>query len=410
MTSSAVPLPSPIRGNEPGSFPWRVLHQRHPELIRRVREAHPYPPVTRQALQRLLEEITTGAISPLPDDAYDREQWRHWERGYLGLSWFDVPFLWAESYFYRRLLEAVGYFADGPWRGIDPFGPAKAAELADASALATELAALGEVVSLPEPQRWPTLLRAALWGNRADLGFRISDPGVDSRDRVTDLIVDDSAQMTEWLTSTAPGPVCLVADNAGRELLPDLILIDHLLHTGLAERVELHVKPYPYFVSDATTADVIECLRQLLSGPEPVVEAGRRLWRALSDGGLEIYTHSFYRAPLSYHDLPANLADRFARARLTIMKGDLNYRRLVGDRHWPATSTFEELTAYFPGPVATLRTLKSDVIVGLDEATLAALEASGANWRTSGTHALIQARLAPASDDTTRSEGYAQTV
>ncbi|MEV0611489.1 ARMT1-like domain-containing protein [Polymorphospora rubra] len=68
--------------------------------------------------------------------------------------------------------------------------------------------------------------------------------------------------------------MCLVADNAGRELLADLVLVDHLLAAGLAERVTLHVKPYPYYVSDATTADVVGCLRRLASGP-PLIHAQR---------------------------------------------------------------------------------------------------------------------------------------
>jgi hypothetical protein len=75
------------------------------------------------------------------------------------------------------------------------------------------------------------------------------------------------------------------------------------------------------------------------------------------------------------------------------MKGDLNYRRLIGDRLHPATTPFAEATAYFPGAVAALRTLKSDVVVGLAPATEAALDAAeGGRWRTGGTHALIQAR------------------
>lgn len=88
--------------------------------------------------------------------------------------------------------------------------------------------------------------------------------------------------------------------------------------------------------------------------------------------------------------MPEDLREEFAGATLTILKGDLNYRRLVGDRLWGATVSFAARTAYFPGAVAALRTLKSDVIVGLDQATLDALECSGAAWRTSGTHALIQ--------------------
>jgi hypothetical protein len=54
---------------------------------------------------------------------------------------------------------------------------------------------------------------------------------------------------------------------------------------------------------------------------------------------------------------------------------------------------FVEAADYFPGPVVTLRTLKSDVVVGLDTGILSALDASGVSWRTSGTHGLVQARL-----------------
>lgn len=47
----------------------------------------------------------------------------------------------------------------------------------------------------------------------------------------------------------------------------------------------------------------------------------------------------------------------------------------------------------FPGSVAALRTLKSDVVVGLTSAVETALDAAeGHRWRTGGTHALIQAR------------------
>ena len=79
-------------------------------------------------------------------------------------------------------------------------------------------------------------------------------------------------------------------------------------------------------------------------------------------------------------------------ATLTILKGDLNYRRLIGDRTWPPTTPFTDLTAYFPTPVAALRTLKSDVAIGLTPPTVAQLDATATAWRTTGEHALIQVR------------------
>ncbi|HWM03774.1 MAG TPA: hypothetical protein VNP92_15680, partial [Actinophytocola sp.] len=93
----------PISSNPPGSFPWSVLHDRHPALIEKVRDGLPYPPPVRRALDELAEEIT-GVIRPLHPGAHDRETWAQWGRGHFGERWYDVPFLWAESYFYRKLL------------------------------------------------------------------------------------------------------------------------------------------------------------------------------------------------------------------------------------------------------------------------------------------------------------------
>ncbi|CAM5228649.1 Damage-control phosphatase ARMT1-like metal-binding domain-containing protein OS=Streptomyces griseomycini OX=66895 GN=FHS37_002772 PE=3 SV=1 [Streptomyces griseomycini] len=91
--------------------------------------------------------------------------------------------------------------------------------------------------------------------------------------------------------------------------------------------------------------------------------------------------------------MPDDLRADFAAAAVTLVKGDLNYRRLVGDRYWPPTTPFADVTAHFPGPVAALRTLKSDVITGLTPGTEAALVAAeGQRWRTGGTHALVQVR------------------
>ncbi|WP_338678379.1 hypothetical protein V1460_05945 [Streptomyces sp. SCSIO 30461] len=54
--------------------------------------------------------------------------WQQWGEGYFGRRWADVPFLWAESYFYRKLLAALGYFTPGSWQGVDPFAPFKNTE------------------------------------------------------------------------------------------------------------------------------------------------------------------------------------------------------------------------------------------------------------------------------------------
>ncbi|HEY7595550.1 MAG TPA: damage-control phosphatase ARMT1 family protein [Actinophytocola sp.] len=384
-----MPDAPPILSNTPGSFPWSVLHDRHPALIQKVRGGLPYPPDRHRALDDLADEIT-GVIRPLPADAHDHDVWADRGRGYLGERWYDVPFLWAESFFYRKLLEAVGYFAPGAWHGVDPFEPFKSAELRSPE-LAADLAALDDLDALPPAGQDAALLTASLWGNRADLGFQISARRGQGGP-ATALVADQSERLWGFLADTAPGTVCIVADNAARELVPDLVLAGHLLETGRASAVTVHVKPYPYYVSDATAADLLAALRRLVASPGHATRIGRRLWQATVDGVLTVRAHGFSCAPWSYDRMPADLAAEFAAASLTIMKGDLNYRRLVGDRSWPATTSFDEVTRYFPGPVAALRTLKSDVVVGVEAGTLARLDATGEPWRTDGTHALVQLR------------------
>ncbi|WP_220140279.1 damage-control phosphatase ARMT1 family protein [Kitasatospora acidiphila] len=374
-----------ILSGDPGSFPWSVFHERHPKLLRQVLDALPYGPAERRHVEQLLAESTTGVLTPLPPDAPDHEQWLRWGERLWGLPWGEVPFLWAESYFYRRLLHATGYFTSGAWHGVDPFGPFKSAELANPT-VDDELATLSALLDLPEAKRRAALLTSALWGNRADLGFRITnDPGSVT---ATGLLVDDGPLLWRELERTAGGRVDLVADNAGRELLPDLVLTDHLLTSGLAAEMALWVKPQPYYVSDAMMADVLAAVGRLRRSKAGAI--GDRLWRAIGDGTLTVRTHAFFCAPLPYHELPAELAAEFAGATLTILKGDLNYRRLVGDRLWPPTTPFAEAAGHFPSPVAALRTLKSDVVTGLPEAAVRELDGTGEAWRTSGRYGVVQ--------------------
>ena len=394
----APPVPDAaavITAADPAEFAYTVFHDRHPKLFARVRDALPYGPAQLDALHRLEQETLTGVLEPLdPRDpqvaaAGDYAGWTEWGGAYFGneLRWTDVPFLWSESYFYRRLLSATGYFA-GPWCGVDPFGPMKAASLAG-SPVDREFAnysAASASDELSPSERDSLLLYSALFGNQADLGFQLIAGAPVGLQR----LVDDNAEIWAHLDGREPGTVNLIADNAAEELLPDLLLLDHLLTTGRAANATVYLKPRPYYVSDAMTQDAASALRRLADAPDAAGEAGRRLWRYCSEGRLVFSAPDFFCAPLSFHSLPRRIVDAIGAATLTLVKGDLNYRRLVGDRLWPPTTSFAELTAYLPGPVAALRTCKSDVAVGLTKEKVAALDAESSDWRYSGKHAVLQ--------------------
>lgn len=345
------PRPPALTGQDPESFAHGVLHRRHRRLVEQARNANPYSPEQAAALDRLLGELD-GTMGPLEstgvDGAGDAADWRAWSAPHLGRRWDEVPFLWAESYFNRRLLDAVGFFTPGPAYWLDPFGHLKAAEL-DSVALDAELAELDWIADVDPGRRADALLLAALRGNRADLGFvahaaRFDEPDLEVSTET--LVVDDSEQV--WAALDPAGTVCLVADNAGRELLADLLLIDELLGSGKAAEVLLHVKPTPYYVSDATAADVTAALHRLGAAGGHATTAARRLQDAFRDGRLRLRTSPFHVAPFEFDAMPDELAADFAHATLTVLKGDLNYRRLVGDRAWPATTAVATAAAYFP--------------------------------------------------------------
>ena len=76
-------------------------------------------------------------------------------------------------------------------------------------------------------------------------------------------------------------------------------------------------------------------------------------------------------------------------SRIVLLKGDLNYRRLVGDAAWPAGTPFAD-AVQLSGTLAVLRTLKSDVLVGADPDVVARLDADTPGWRSEGSRALVQ--------------------
>jgi hypothetical protein len=388
----------PINSSEPGSFANKVITERHPAIIRQVMDDRPCEEVQADGLEALLEESFSGSINPLRDGAHDSAYWQSSGQAYLGAAWTDAPFLWAESFFYRRLLECLTFFEPGPWHRIDPFQVMKDRELTgDAvEAFLQEITALND---MSDRDAFRALLQAALLGNRADLGFRMGGsagfmPGVE-------LIDDQTESIWDYLTSTAQPRIVLVADNAGLEILSDLLLCDFLIHRLGCSDIALHLKPTPYYVSDATTADVLTAVRRLRRGAAKAQDAWARIMVDVRTSRLRLAAHDFNCRPECYWSLPPELSAEFERADLVVAKGDLNYRRLVGDAECDPTISFQEACAYFPAPVAALRILKSDVAVGLQRAVVTRLEATGKPWRTDGTCGVIQCRLPAPGTSTT---------
>lgn len=153
--------------------------------------------------------------------------------------------------------------------------------------------------------------------------------------------------------------VDIVLDNAGFELYVDLVLAGYLLSSGLATTVVLHPKSIPWFVSDVLPTDFASLLSAIadprgfydapteddrLRGVEPEKLADSEVadleflfseWsRFHAEGQLVLRPNRVWTGPGSFWRLPEeakDLVEDLKQSELVVFKGDLNYRKLVGD-------------------------------------------------------------------------------
>jgi hypothetical protein len=233
-----------------------------------------------------------------------------------------------------------------------------------------------------------TLLHSCLWGNRADLshleeGVQVRS-GAATHDERQHILVDDTEQV-QALLAAGVNRVEVVTDNDGRVLLFDLALADFLLQQGWAEQVALHLKGQPFFVSDAMVADARRLAAAIAAEP-----LGRRLAEHLAAGRLALVDDPFWTTCLGFREMPAPLAARLAGADLVVLKGDVNYRRLLDDRNWPHTARMAEVAAYFPAPFLALRTVKAELMVDLAPGQAEQLAAEDPEWLINGRRGVVQ--------------------
>lgn len=147
-------------------------------------------------------------------------------------------------------------------------------------------------------------------------------------------------------------------------------------------------------MSDATIQDFHNILRAMEHFPglkqAPII--AKRMQRYMEEGRVVLEAHPFWNSPHFFNEMPDDLIKQLEKNSLVIVKGDANYRRLLGDVIYPQEYTFDQVTAYFPTNLVALRTTKSDPIVGIDKQTMQQLDKECPDWRVSGKHGVIQAK------------------
>jgi len=115
----SISIPDPILNNVPGTWTYETATVRWPNIARRVLAENELEDEAIANIEQLMAEIEgEGVIRPL----HDTDDWNHYITPYLGRNWLNCPNFFAETYFYRRILEATGYFTDDEF---DPFADQK---------------------------------------------------------------------------------------------------------------------------------------------------------------------------------------------------------------------------------------------------------------------------------------------
>jgi uncharacterized protein with ATP-grasp and redox domains len=399
------PVPEPLQGTDPGSFAEYTVKVRLPNILREVIAVNNFPPQVLAGLEALLEEIPLAQVRPLNDPgAPDLRDWDRYVDSVAGSTWLQVPWFFAETYFYRRILEASGFFQPGPNQGKDPYLFQKRRVLqqgmASVGTLTNQLEELLVRAQIGQASKWEGLRHLVLlnlWGNQADLSMW----SVEDKDRPAHteleqqeahLLVDDSRAVVDWLAAFTRQPrVDFILDNAGPELLHDLVMADFLLSAEIAGSVHFHLKSHPTFVSDAMIMDVLETVRTLASQPDPSTQAlARRFESHKSKEKLHLQEDFFWNSPLPGWELPVHIRQELGLSDLLVSKGDANYRRLLGDRHWPPETHLGDVVRYLPAPVLVLRVAKAEIAVGLQPGQAAVLDRIDPSWRIDGNWGMIQ--------------------
>lgn len=372
-----------------------------------------------------------------------------------GLKWTHSEWLFTEIYMYRRI---NCYFAlQSEWTQFDIFNLLKQSTFKASFHGVVELA-LRYKNLLPiwkqnsvrgnGKRDWELLellfkefIEISLWGNATDLSLltnaTIEDiksiQGAKAREASESKIVINDTKLA-WKTLVNANNnsdnvansnkkeirVDFVLDNSGFELYADLMFAGFLLNTNLVDKCVFHGKDVPYMVSDVMVKDFDILIQDLLdrdffpTGDKNTQESqaldlfANDMLRFKEEGRLGIEADPFWTTDLDYWNLDptetkyngSKMHQELLNCTLVIFKGDLNYRKLTGDRKWPRTTSWK--TAI--GPLAhnglvtlSLRTCKADVQVGLKEGVdeeLCALwekdhPGQGSWWSSSGKWAII---------------------
>lgn len=328
-------------------------------------------------------ETSKNAISPREDycrnyKAYMSEMLAPYKGKKQSYLFSKAPFIFAEHYYFYSILYYMREDTKDPWK--------KAKDNLHKSIEER----IKEIVKCDDIG---DILKSCVNSNTTDLSQNQQNIGsfVDNA-----LVKDDTEKFRTFIDKggLSNKDIHIIVDNCGIELISDIMLGLYLLEKNKISTLYFHFNVLPIFVSDVVKSDIEDALK-LIKGDgsdESRKELVEKYKKYRADRCIVESADVFWNMPIPFKNAPDKiLHDKFnaTSTGLVIFKGDLNYRRLVGDRKWRIDSPLEEHIKYITPPILILRSLKSNVLLGIDKETATPDEACP-SWKTTGDFGIIQ--------------------
>ncbi|GBP75338.1 Protein-glutamate O-methyltransferase [Eumeta japonica] len=208
----------------------------------------------------------------------------------------------------------------------------------------------------------------------------------------------------------------IVCDNAGYEFFTELCIAYFLINLKIVDKVRLHVKQFPWFISDTTPKDVqyivdsckTASFNKELNLPSTETENkvkpfhltsdqlnvfGSKCEDYVKDGSFLIQSDDYWTLPCVFKDMKTidpELYEKLRQPMAVLVKGDLNYRKLLGDKNWIPTTEFETaLEGFHPAPIIATRAVKCEIICGLTSAEVKKTKQYDPKWMETGDYGSI---------------------
>lgn len=383
-------------------------------------------------MKQLMDDLQRNAkLRPIVDDGEgDIPLWnKEIARYFRDTDFMSAPWLFAEAYKYRRLHEC--FSVSRYWRDYDVFFRQKCDTFGRSGTAVFELSTrfaepftyAANVTSESDKKDVRQLLfleltQISLWGNATDLSLLInmteddikkiqSTGGEHLASTEKNILGNHLNRLWQLVANMKGGRIDFVLDNAGFELYCDCVYADWLIQSGIAREIHFHGKRLPWFVSDVTRKDWDWLLNIMKYGslfPEASEEEreslrvlGRR-WKQYEAEGKWVYEqHPFWCSGYTFWSVSQEAPDLFqhlCESDLVIFKGDLNHRKLTYDCQAPTNTPFDVAIGPLSNekgapPVASLRTIKSDVVVSVPLDVSSELDTNEPGWRISGKYAVV---------------------